>query len=312
MELVLDDSSAETPINQAAESKPGSEPISDEVDGAVAPLIDAAASVDVHGQVTDILGQGISDLKVEISAKGSLLRQQDIYSVTTDHRGEFLFVSIPPSDDYRLEVLASGIYLGTLLDPFLVDRDMDAPTIILDSVELVTVDGMIVDVDDAPVGDFEILVQNIGLAYPGRNIVSDSSGFFQLAQFLAGELQLSTSGAEHLKITGITLRPNEYRNLMLVVDKGSYHLSGWVSDEYDAPVAQARVVLTSDFLREDYHSSSYRLEVTDSSGGFSFSGLGGQDHLLTIDAIGYATQHINYRFLSSSDNLEIKLQRMLQ
>ena len=248
-------------------------------------------------------------MQIEISPKNRSAWQQDLYTANTDHRGEFRIDMIPPNTEYRLEVLASGTYLGTLLDPFPVERDMLAVTITLESIELVTVDGMIVGADDAPVADFEIMVQNIDIAYPGRKIVSDASGFFQLAGFPTGELQLSTSGADHFKITGITLRPSEYRNLTLALDKGSYHLSGWVTDEFDAPVAQARVVLTSEFSREDYHSSSYRFKVTDSNGGFSFSGVGGQDHGLSVDAIGYETRQLDYRFQSFSDNLKIQLQR---
>lgn len=297
-----------TPV-QMGELKFGSDAINGDGDIDAAQSIDSAEGVSVQGWVKDQLGQSISGMQIEISPKHPSAWQQIVYTASTDHRGEFLFGAIPPDNEYRLEVLASGSYAGTLLDPFPVSRDMPAATISLDSLELVTVDGMIVNVDDGPVTDFEILVQNVSIAYPGRKIISDMSGFFQLAKFPAGELQLSTSGAEHFKITGITLRPGEYRNLTLALDKGSYHLSGWVSDEFDAPIAQARVVLTSAFSREDYHSSSYRFMVTDSNGGFAFSGLGGQDHQLSADAIGYETQVLNYRFQSFSDNLNIRLQR---
>ena len=187
---------------------------------------------------------------------------------------------------------------------------MLAVVIVLDSVELVSLDGMIVDVNNAPVADFEILVQNIGIAYPGRKIISDPSGFFQLVNFPAGELQLSTSGTELFEITGITLRADEYRNLALALDKGSHHFVGaGLAMNSVAPVTQARVMLTSAFSREDYRSSSYRFRLTDINGGFVFSGLGGQDHQLSADAIGYQTLRFNYSFQSFTDNLNIQLQR---
>ena len=276
--------------------------------------IDDAAIVpqdglEVMGRVINQQGQNIIGMHIEISLGNSPAWQQKVYTSSTDHRGEFRFAAIPPDDDYRLEVLASGAYTGALLKPFPVNLDMSPLTITLESLELVTVDGMIVDVDDTPVVDFEILFQNVGIAYPGRKIASDSSGFFQLDQFPAGELQLSTTGDEHFNIVGITLLPDQYRNLSIAIDKGRYYLAGWVSDELGAPVSQARVVLTSKFSREDYHSSSYRFKVTDSNGAFSFAELGGQGHQLTVEAIGYETQVTDYQFQSYSDNLTIRLKR---
>jgi hypothetical protein len=74
-------------------------------------------------------------------------------------------------------------------------------------------------------------------------------------------------------------------------------------------LAQARVVLASEFSREEYRSPPYRFKVTDSNGGFTFSGVGSQDHQLSVDAIGYETRNLSYRFQSFSDNLKIQLQR---
>lgn len=263
----------------------------------------------VQGQLIDELGKSIEGMQIEISPKNIPAWQQTLYRSTSDHRGEFLFDSIPANIDYRLEVLASGNFLGTLLDPFPVFENMTAETIMLESIKLVTVNGMMVGTDGTPVSNFEILVQNVGIAYPTRKLVSDSSGFFELNLFPIGELQLTTSGDENFNITGIRLNPGEYRNLTLVFDKGHYHLSGWLSDEFDAPIAQARVALESNFLQDDYQSSSFRFVVTDSNGGFSFSGLGGRDHQISIDAIGYQTSKSIIRFRSNSENINIQLQR---
>lgn len=309
IELVTDDSPAEPMPVQVVASVVGEDTIvhTNYIDNA--PSNELPEGLAVQGSVKDQLRQGISNMRIEITPKDSLSGEKNVYTTTTDHRGEFRFESIPPGNNYRLEVLASGAYLGIFLDPVAVNIGMPLVIITLDSVELVTIDGMIVDVDNAPVPNFEILIQNVGLAYPGRKIRSDSSGFFRLAQFPTGELQLSTSGAEHFKISGITLNSDVYRNLTLVLDKGAYHLSGWVSGEFGAPIAQARVTLTSNFNREDYSSSSFRLRVTDSNGGFAFVEIGGQDHLLSIDAIGYESKEINYRFQFYSDDMKINLLR---
>lgn len=265
--------------------------------------------VTVRGRVSNKLGQGIGGLQIEIRPVDRSAWHQNVYTASTDQQGEYRFDAIPVDIEYRLEVLAAGGHSGTQLGHIAVERDMLPVMIILDSIELVTVDGMIVDADDAPVADFAFLVQNIDIAYPGREVVSDSSGFFRLDQFPAGELQLSTSGAEHFKITGIRLQPGDYRNLRIVLDKGGYHLSGWVSDEFDAPIGQARISLTSEFAREDYRSSSFRLDIADANGGFRFSNLGWQVHRITVDAIGYETQVLDYHFQSFSDDLKIQMHR---
>jgi hypothetical protein len=217
----------------------------------VAPLIDLPEGVEVRGWVKDQQGQGISGMQIEISSNDSTAIKKNTYSGITDSSGEFLIPAVPSGNEYYLEVLASGTFSGNLLSPFLVDSDMSSVTVTLDSVVVTSVDGMILGENNTPVASFEILVQNVDIAYPGRKVISDESGFFHLGQFPVGELVLSTTGNEHFKVTGITLQPDEYRNLNVVLDKGSYYLSGWVSNEFGTPVAQARVVLTAIFLIDD-------------------------------------------------------------
>lgn len=71
-----------------------------------------------------------------------------------------------------------------------------------------------------------------------------------------------------------------------MLDKGSYHFSGWVSDELGAPISQAGMVMTSLLTHEGIQSSSYRFRLTDISGEFTFFGLGGHEHKLVIVANG--------------------------
>ncbi len=262
----------------------------------------------VQGQIVNNLQQGISGIKVEISLKAASGWQKDIYSALSASDGSFIVEAVPPDMGYRLEVLALGAYKGALLDPFPVEHNMEPVIISLDSLDLVSVDGMIVDTDNLPVPEFELLVRNIGLNYPGSKIVSDSSGFFQLSEFPAGDLQFSTDGDEHFKINGIEIQQAEYKNLLLVVDKGSYSLAGRVVDEFGSPISQARVVLTAMISRADLESTSYRLILTDRNGKFDFTGLGGQAHKLVVDAPGFHSFLTTYEFVDFSNTLEIQLQ----
>lgn len=307
IELVSNRINAESKPLQATRSVP-TPVLIERVDSIDAPSNATVEGVSVQGVVQDQLGQSIGGMRVEFSPKASSSWGKKLYTATTDDKGEFLLNDIPAGIEYRLEVLGSGIYLSNLLNSVTVDLDMPTLTVTLDSVELVSVDGMFIGTDNTPIADFEILVQNIGIAYPGRKIIGDSSGFFQLAQFPAGELHLSTRGEEDFKITGITLRAGEYRNLILTLDKGGYHLAGRVIGELNAPVTQARVALTSSFMRDGYRSSSYRFTVTDSNGGFTFAGLSNNDHQLSVDAIGYQTRKFNHHFESFSEDLEIQIQ----
>lgn len=279
-------------------------------DADTAGFSNARHGVDVTGKVRDQLNQSISGLRIEIGLKNTAAGQQDLLTATTDSNGEFVIRDVTPNNEYRLEVFGSGAYAGFVLNPLAVKVDMDSVSITVDSIELVSVDGMLVDVDNSPVPDFEILVRNIGMAFPGGKIVSDSSGFFELNEYPAGDLQLSTNGDDHFKLSGISLQPNEYRNLTLMLDKGSYHLSGWVSDDLGAPILQARVVMTSLFTHEGIDSYSYRFRLTDQNGEFEFSDLGGLEHKLVIDATGYESRIWNYQFESFSDNLRIELKRL--
>ena len=272
-------------------------------------IIDKTAGVEVTGWVKDQKGQGIMAMQIEISSIYSTETPKKTYNGVTDEVGKFVIPMVPSGNGYYLEVLASGNHSGHLTGSFVVYSNMPPITLALDSVELTSVDGMILGIDNTPVTGLEILVQIVGIAYPGQKVISDDSGFFHLNQFPMGELILSTDGQEHFKVTGLMLQPDEYRNLNVVLDKGSYHLSGWVSNEFDVPVSQARVALTSLFLRDDYESYSYRFVVTDSNGGFSFSGMGGLEHEISVDAIGYETQVQSYRFQSPADNLNIQLQK---
>ena len=289
----------------------------DDIDSSNRELVNQAAvprnpqpSALVEGWIRNRQEQPVSGAEIELRSKSLPPLEQNIYRITSDQSGKFQLNAIPTGDDYQFEVLAHAGYSGKVLYPIAVENGMDPLSIVVDSLELASTQGMFVGADDSPIANFEIMVQNVDLSYPGRKITSDSSGFFQLTRFPAGELQLSTTteGNEHFKITGITLRSNEYRDMTLSIDKGGYYLSGWISDEFDRPLAQARVVLTSSISSENYRSSSYRFTQTDNNGNFGFSGLGGQSHKLVVEAIGYESVIIDHHFQSFSDTLAVRLQ----
>jgi len=188
-------------------------------------------------------------------------------------------------------------------------ENMESIAIVVDSLELISLDGTIVGTDYIPVVGIEMLIRNIDIAYPGDKIVTDESGFFQLSEFPVGNIHMSTSGDEHFEVSGITLSPDVYRNLTLLLDKGVYELSGRITDPFNQPIAQARVVSTSIFSGDHYQSSSYRLSVTDKNGKFIFTGLGEWDRKLVIDAPGFQSVTTNYSLQALEDELLVTLHR---
>ncbi len=167
---------------------------------------------------------------------------------------------------------------------------------------------MIVDTNGAPVANFELSVRSLAADFPDRVIKSDASGYFRLENFPAGELRIATNASDYYRIKGLELRPDEYRNLTLIIDRGNYYLAGQVGDSNGAPVQQAQVTLKSAFATGEYHSYSYRSTVTDANGRFEFFDLGGKQLTLGVYANGYRSHIQRHDFVSFSDRVEIILE----
>lgn len=264
--------------------------------------------IELSGWVGDVSGSGLGGIKIEIESHGFDGEEIVKEGFISNDRGEFSLENIVPGRQYKLEIKPQRNYAGYSLDSFTAEDVENLEQIILAQVELVDAEGMIVDTNHAPVADFELSVRSLTTQFPDRVIRSDSTGYFKLEKFPAGELRIATNAADYYRIKGLKLRPDEYRNLMLMIDRGSYHLSGWVSDDNGASLAQVQVTLKSAFASDEYHSFSYRSTVTDDNGGFEFSQLGGHRLTLGIYAKGFSTHIRQHDFKSFADRIEIRLQ----
>ena len=266
-----------------------------------------ASTVGVDGWVGDASGNGLGDIVIEIESHGFDGEQTAAFTTRSNQRGEFSFRQLLPERQYRLNIKPQRDYAAFSIDSFTAETAEALQGIVLERIDLVGADGMIVDTDGAPVADFELSVRSLAAEFPDRVIKSDASGYFRLENFPAGELRIATNASDYYRIKGLVLRPDEYRNLTLIIDKGSYYLSGLVSDRNGAPVQQAQVTLKSAFATGEYHSYSYRSTATDANGRFEFSGLGGKQLTLGIYAAGYKTRIQRHDFVSFSDRVEIVL-----
>jgi protocatechuate 3,4-dioxygenase beta subunit len=262
----------------------------------------------ISGRVGDRSGAALAGLEIEIESKGFDGENISSARVVSDQLGAFTLQMVPERQ-YNLSIVAAGDYAGFSLDA-ITDKDAGRlRDIVLERVELVDVDGLIVDTDLSPVADFELSLRHLSLDYPDRIIRSDSSGYFSIKGFPAGEWRIATNQSDYYRIKGLELKPGEYRNLTLKIDRGSYHLSGLVRDSYGAPLAEVIVTLKSAFAAGEYHSLSYRSIATDANGAFEFAGLGGHQMTIGIYATGFKTYVQQYDFNSFSDSLEIVLEK---
>ena len=164
---------------------------------------------------------------------------------------------------------------------------------------------MVVNSEGEPVPNFNMLVENISTNFPVQTIFTDSSGFYTLDNFPKGEIKFSTLAPEYFRISGITLDESKAQNLVLVVDKGTYYLSGWVSDQSGVPLENARVTIDTNNIDGEIKSYSYRSRHTDNAGTFNFADLGPDSHLITVYAQGSEKKETIHQFNSPSDYVHI-------
>ena len=274
--------------------------------------VETENGIDLGGWIGDEDGSAVGGIEIVIESRG--IGDEDIQTRRTrsNDNGEFVLRGIVPGRQYKLEVSPQADYAAFSLDSFSTENTDAVKRIVLKRINLVDVDGMIVDTGFAPVPDFELTVRSLSAEYPDRVIRSDSSGYFRLPGFPAGELRIATNTSDYYRIKGIELKPDEYRNLTLMIDRGNYHLSGWVGDQNGAPLEDVQITLKSAFAADGYHSFSYRSAVTDANGGFEFAGLGGHQLTLGIYARGYESLIRQHNFESFSDRIELRLQRQRQ
>lgn len=268
---------------------------------------DDPPQIAVTGRIADAAGTPLGGIPVELQPRGDAAAES-IARTRSDRQGEFRFDAVTPGRRYRLRVAPTDDYAGYSDEALVFDAAAPVFEIVLEPVVLVDADGIIVDTSQAPVADFTLRLRSATTNVPERVITSDSTGFFRLDAFPAGELEINTSGRDFYRIRGLELRADAYNKLTLVVDRGEYRLSGRISDDGGRPVAGARVTLKGALRQGAADTYTYRSTLSDEDGGFDFADLGSYRYTLGIHAAGYETQIRNHEFQSFAEHLEINLQ----
>jgi len=276
-------------------------------------LDDNPDSVRLSGWIGNDGGIALAGVRIELTAVETDAGDNFFLTVFTDANGNFDLEGVGVGERHRLSVKPAPEYQGYQDNDFVVSPNPERINIVLNSLKLVDIDGMILNPEAAPIPDFELQVSNITTGIHTSKIVSDASGFFSLRHFPLGEIsltsRLASRGAEYFKISGLTLTDNEYRNLILIIDKGSHQLSGWVSDDNGIGVAKAMVTMTATMRDGSVEYFSYRSQSTDDSGRFTFSNVGGGEHQLSVYANGFDNHARIHRFDAQSDKIQVSLTR---
>ena len=270
-------------------------------------------SVRLPGWVGNEAGVALEAVRVELTALKTDNRNNFSLTVFSDATGHFNLEGVRAGESYSLSLSPSLEYQGYRDNELVVSANPEQINIVLSSLKLVDIDGMILNHESAPVSDFEIQINNLTTGAHTRKVISDASGFFSLQDFPLGTVALTTvlssQGAEYFSISGLTLTDNEYRNLILIVDKGSHYLSGWVSDINGIVVTKAMVTLEARTQNGPVEYFSYRSQSTGPNGRFAFADVGGGDHRLSVYASGFDIQNLIHHFKAQSDEIQIKLTR---
>ena len=269
---------------------------------------EAYSTTSFNGWIGSDLGESLKGQKIRITSREMLNQEHFTYTASSDENGNFSFDGIRAAL-YKLEVFPTSGYSNSVIERLLVSNSIPPLNIVLNTLQFVDVTGMIVDGEGTAISDFEIVAKNITTGRHVEEFSSDSSGFFRIEYFPLGEVNFLTKPPSYFNITGMHLTNENYHNLVLTVDRGSYYLSGWVSDKNGMAVVGARVNLDGEIVDGGIKSFSYRSKMTDSAGTFSFDDVGSKKHVITVYAMGFVTQEIQHKFHSSASEVNIVLSR---
>ena len=268
-------------------------------------LVETADTTTLQGWIGNDIGAGLPNLKIRIVSETGMGLGAIYYVVHSDDKGHFSFEGIKSGQTYKLEAYPPPGYSGFVIHVLNITQYTPLLNIVLDRHDLLELRGMVVNREGAPVPNFKMLVKSVSTNFPVQTISTDSSGFFNLTEFPTGEVKFSTLAPEYFRISGLRLDRKGAQNLILVVDKGTYYLSGWVSDQNGIPIENARVTIEASFDDGGIVSYSYRSQYTDNAGAFSFADVGDKSHLITVYAEGLKKTETKHQFNSQSDNIHI-------
>ncbi len=273
-------------------------------------LSEDSASISLFGWIGDSQGGAAVSQKIELKSRGMKNLGNYYYTVFSNSYGEFEFEGIRANTDYQLEVYPTANYHRVVVYSLKLGDHSDHINIVVEPKILVNLTARIVDLMQQPVANLELNIQSIRDKQTPLKVSTDSSGFFSLSSFPAGEVKITTEVPDYFKIVGARLSKDEYQSRTFVIDRGPRFISGWISDEFGNPIKGARVTLDGDISGQHIHTYSLRIRTTDQSGVFSFDGVGSLDYMITAYSKGYQKREIELVRDEQIQGIQVELQRL--
>ncbi|MEM7195489.1 MAG: carboxypeptidase-like regulatory domain-containing protein [Pseudomonadota bacterium] len=213
------------------------------------------------------------------------------YSVTSDSTGSFSFEQILAAEDYRLSVAPKGMFERLTIDSVSILESTSGFTIFLKPLALSTLTGVVKNQDGVGIADYQFTLKSLNKAKWRLSIETDDLGEFRVENVPLGRLEFTKTYGQALLITGHDFQENQAEKLELIVDEGSFQVSGFIYDQYNNPVSGATVVLDWEHTSNAARSTAIRQVTTDPSGRFLIENIGRGAHSLLVTAL----EHQSFR-----------------
>ena len=229
------------------------------------------------------------------------------YFATSDARGRFSIPDVAPGSDYEVRVESDGRYRTKTRSGVVIPAEGLELDLALEPAARARLAGRMVDAHGTSIPGRTLLLQ--GSHQPGQRVLitGDERGEFRVDTAPTGQLAFTTRRVPHLLVRGPLLTPGTEADVLLVLDEGSYELTGTVVGERGVPVEGAVLKLSWFYKQGGSIASSARTAVTDASGGFRFDDLGPGSHELFVRAAGYEEARETVAVSWNSGDVELRL-----
>jgi len=241
----------------------------------------SAGGVSANGAIISSTGQPVGGATVWLTSPSLNVRGQAM----SDAKGEFSVAGLKAAADYRLIINASG-YSRYQQNNLALDAGSLPLAIEMSILPAGNITGLITDEDRNPVANFTMLVVSVDSFGQSLAVSSDDNGYFQADGIPSGEIRFQTRSVPSMSVTGVQLPEGQRVEADLIVDWGNYSISGYVSDDKEKRIADAKLILRWTATNNGLVSDSTRRSQTDPNGEFSFSELGPGRHELVIESDG--------------------------
>ena len=247
-----------------------------------------SAVATLAGKVANTLGKPVSGELVKLYSWQLQRRHQTV----TDQAGNFSFSDIEVADDYRLQLYPRGPFKDFEQNSLNLTENGLHLAVVLEPQAVGNISGQMLDIFGNPVPRFSFSMRSKNASRQPIQIVSDDGGYFSAFDVPYGELIFETRSTPFFIITGFHFNEDTETDINLILDKGSYELTGHILDTQDKPIPMAHASAIWSFSENGIHSRSRRKSSSDSDGFFRFTGLGPGEHKITVDVPGFKTAQI--------------------